>query len=281
MHRPFGRRERDVQAWDADRQSGAFLPSFSVRRPVQLEDGVAAELHKGLRKTLKFRSEKQRVQGYIVSPDKMCLVMVEQKALIHQMRLAGIRPDPNNPGALPKRVEELAVSVQLGLSTLLQNRQSTLTLPVGVPERFDGGRSVGCPPQAWRGYGANYHRRGNAARPLSEVQQQKPENLTPNALLVVEKQLCIGAIAAAFSDEYPAFNVSPLIGGPRITLLRRSSPIHDGKFNELQSMLADVLPDELPLGDPVIHLQTHRNAEPQDLPVWPREMSSGRLRLVA
>jgi hypothetical protein len=270
---------RSVDAW-----AGPFMPSFSVRRHVELADGSAEEVHKRLKRVL--RMGRNRFQGYVVAPEQLCLVMVEQRSLINQMRRAKIQPEQSasqNSDEPPfaKKVENVAVSLQLGLSKLLQNSDNRLELRLDNPRPLKERKTVGCLPAAWRGYSANYYRRGHHETPLTEAKAQKPEFMSPNQLLIAEKNLCIGAVASLFAEESKPFDATPFYSEPHVAFVHRNAPITPSQFQSWESKLDDIIPESVTLSDPVVYVQLERTAEPLELKVWPREEYGGEFRLAA
>jgi hypothetical protein len=263
--------------------AGPFMPSFSVRRHVELQDGSAEEVHRRLKRELKFGRTK--LEGYIVAPEQLCLVILEQRTMVKQMRAAKIHSKKAEEfGAsesLTKRIESVAVSLQLGLSKLLQNTPIHMELGLDNPRTLQQGKTIGCQPDAWRGYTANYYRRGSQERPLTEAKAQKPEYMSANELLVAEKNLCVGAVASLFAAEEKPFDTAAFYGEPHIAFVQRNAALKPKQFETISSKLQAIIPEAITLADPVVYLQLERNQEPIQLRAWPREEEHGRLRLVA
>jgi hypothetical protein len=268
---------RAVDAW-----AGPFMPSFSVRRHVELADGSAEEVHKRLKRVL--RMGRNRFEGYVVAPDKLCLVMVEQRALIDQMRRAKIQPEKSasqDDPPLAQKVENVAVNLQLGLSKLLQNTDNRLELSLDNPRPLKERKTVGCLPAAWRGYSANYYRRGHHERPLTEAKTHKPEFMSPNELLIAEKNLCVGAVASLFAEEAKPFDATPFYSEPHVAFVHRNAPISPSQFQNWEKKLEDIIPETVTLSDPVVYVQLERTTEPLELKAWPREDDNGEFRFAA
>lgn len=244
-------------------EAGPFLPSLSVRRYVDLEDGVVEEAHARMIRELKF-GRRGKIHGYIVAPKRMCVVLLEQRVLTRQMRSADILATRETV----ERVSNAAVSIQLGLSELLKNNPKKSDFQLDEPSYFRDKTVIGCAPKAWKGYGANYFQRG-------------AEGPTQNALLVAEKQLCLGALATAFEDADQPLDTRPLVGAPHIAFIMRNSPLSEDKFLNVRERLIDILPDSVKLSDPEIHLQLDMDEAPQIIQLWHREPEEGRLRLAA
>jgi hypothetical protein len=251
---------REAEANDA----GPFMPSLSVRQSVDLEDGVMWAAHRRMVHEFRF-GRRSKIHGYIVAPEKLGLVLVEKKLLARQMHEAGIKADQETA----ERISGAAVSIQLGLSELLKNRPRLAQLELDEPTQFEEKTTIGCGPRAWRGFSANYYQRG-------------ADTLTANALLVVQKQLCIGAIATSLADlgDRP-INTRPLLGDPHIALIMRHSPLSARKLMDVQERLEKLVPPSIQLKDPVIDLQLSPYDQPQALQLWHREPDQGILRLAA
>jgi hypothetical protein len=254
---------------DAARQAemndaGPFMPSISVRQYVDLEDGLVGAAHSKMIREFRF-SRRARVHGYVVAPKKLCLVLLEKRLLAKQMTAAGIQANEETS----ERISGAAVSIQMGLSTLLKNQPSKIELPLDEPRTFEDKTTIGCAPYAWRGFTANYYQRG-------------AETMTPNALVVAQKQLCIGAITTALADlgDRP-IDTRPLLGDPHIAFIMRNSSLSERKLMDTQARLSNILPVSVNLRDPEINLQLGATQTPQVLQLWHREPAEGILRLAA
>ena len=210
-----------------------FVPTFSIRRNVSLDDRVTTNMQKRLRKALGPHYD-------ILPPARMGLTIVEQRKFIERLREARIMP-------AAKEMTELALSTRDGLEEILKNKPSTLVVPVRDTVSVFGAKDnkLTIEPLGWKGYNARYASENEFGEPL------------PLASIVVENKFAIGSISAAMAHNR-TFVVDGLARPPHITLAKKRGTITDRELRRVNNSVQDILPNELTLEDPVIYLRAER-----------------------
>jgi hypothetical protein len=155
------------------------------------------------------------------------------------MRAAEIRPDPND-------VRDLAYGVRDMLTNLLTNARSPLCVPLGNLNKFGYLKNaLAYEIDGWRGDRAHYG------------PNDEEGYMDSHAALLAERQVAVGAIALAYGDA--GLNTDNLAPSPHITIARAKEAIPDYRMRGLRGGLADLLMEDVYLGDPVISVKLYRD----------------------
>jgi hypothetical protein len=150
----------------------------------------------------------------------------------------------------------------------LKGTPRKLEVPTGRIFRFgsNNGR-LGIVPAGWRGYDAHYARRG-----------QQGEKL-PMPILVRETITTLGSIAANFAEDEDTENgvrVTGLSRTPHFSFARKyGGGISPAEERALAGPLEDMLPEMIPVFDPVIHLTLTPDQE-APITIFPRSPGAFR-----
>jgi hypothetical protein len=228
--------------------SNEFVPSVGVRRPVALGDIATRSVQRSLTRGLRAELGSKAKQYEVIDPAAWCLVLIEQGKMIEHIRRAQHRTPPQN-------MMRLAGALQTAFEDMRSDRSDDLTMPLGRPQSFSRRAvmsTIGIAPEGWRGHRAAYPSHGN-----------REDNRLISKDIVDERELCASAISRylGLGDE-EAFDT--LSATPRINVVRhkRGAAIPDHEYRRIENVLGTLMPDELPVGDPVIYLHHDRRSQP-------------------
>ena len=137
------------------------------------------------------------------------------------MREAGIHPDPDE-------IRDLAYDVRDGLTNLLANARSPLSVPLGDFGRFGyKDNAVAYEIGGWRGERANYG------------QNDDERYMDTHAVLLAERQLAVNEIEFAYGAA--GLNTDNLASSPHVTMARSSETIFDHRMRGIRHMLGDLV----------------------------------------
>jgi len=258
---------------DPEADESYFVPSFSIRRHLYRTEEEAW--------TASQKQVKQRL-GRVYSaaqPEDISIKVIEQKALIHNMRKADIHPDPED-------IWNLAVSLQDQLTDFQRSASSPLEVPLGKLGRF-GSRdnSLAYEIAGWHGDKAHYggYTTGALAGAMNESvgSSWRPDLYTGNmntlALLQAERRLVVGAFALAYGED--GLDTDGLITTPHVTIARAKNTIGKKELHTVRTRLADIAVEGAMFGDPIIDVKLYRDAPTESLGVAHSWASLGSLAL--
>lgn len=222
-----------------------FVPNFSVYRPVMATEEMQ-----------NFHSELQNYcSGRPYRPVPLHLMsmrILEQAEVISIFHEANVMP-------LADDIDELADKVQIGLKSQVKSKPHRFDMISGSIHRFgkdeNTARSFAVVSEGWKGFKARYSRK-DGDRHLF------------NSQFVHEANIVLGAIANTFVDELDMdgevteLDIRPLKArAPHITLATktRGNRISNNEIAEVSGQIAEFMPSEIPLFDPVIYRKLDRD----------------------
>lgn len=211
-----------------------FVPSFAVARPVSLEDESAVKTQKAVRTILG--------QGYrTYAPSQLHFTSFESRRLIEHMRSIGARPSPH-------KMREAAYEARDRLAEDIEGTPERLYVPLGQLARFGAQNSKLCIlPLGWKG-----PRRRCAVRDEDGI-------LLPLGAVSTEGGTVATSVNDSLAGDFGAIDASCAVPrNPHMVIAEKAGGIRDHELRMIKDALKSVLPEKIPLEDPVIHLRTDR-----------------------
>ena len=223
-----------------------FVPAFSVRRSVRVDDTDYSDYLKQARKVL-------GKHFHMVAPPDSSVTIIEKSGFIKALRAAWQHPSP-------EEMRDLAYEVRDRLRCALTDVPETLALPLGRLGVYGYGNQrdhsvLGVAPAGWKGCRARIATRDQAG------------NVLPLGQVRTEIQLGQQTIDEAFADTI--FDAESLIQNPHLSIGVNNGGIRKHELRRISERLEGVQPPSVSLGDPVIYLTTARGQE--EPPILVRE----------
>jgi hypothetical protein len=228
---------------------GEFVPSLGVRRPIALGEAAMRSLHRSLGRGLRAELGSAAKNYEVIDPGEWCLVLIEQGKMIEHLRRAKHRNPPQNMMRLAGALQDVFEARKL------ERTAGELHMPLGQTQPFSRRAvmsTIGVAPDGWRGHKAAY-----------PVRTGSEHDLLNSKDIVEERELCARAISRCIGfGEEEAFD--SLSATPRINVLRqkRGAAIPDHEYRRIEAVLDTLMPDMVPVSDPVISVQYDRRSQP-------------------